>query len=72
MYVDAASYLSGFGGVGARYATVNVLLSHVEEEDALKPGDGGRTDETADTLCEPEQPHDDALHGAGGVGVRQL
>ena len=51
---------------------VDVAAVVAEEPRVSERLDGDRAQEGADALTEPEQSHDDALHGARGFNVRQF
>ena len=70
--VAGVAHLAGAGGVRAGDAAVDVLIAHVEEEDALEEVDGRRAHQAADALHEPEEPHHDALHRPWRMRVGQL
>ena len=57
---------------GTRHAAVDVTVVPVEEPDAAQPVHCRRAEHAADALTHPEQAHDDALHWARCVHVRQL
>ncbi len=53
-------------------ATVDVAMVPVEEPHAMKDIDESTPDDGAQTLREPEQTHDDPLHGARCLNIGQL
>lgn len=52
--------------------TVDVSVIVRSEPDAFKPSDDGWAEQTADTLWEPVECHDDALHWPRCIDICQL